>query len=240
MRRSVDGGKRCADLDANARKVISDPATVHADVATDVARSWEASLVLNGNGAYSYSCLSDVPEADFIGLAWETVLPHTHNSYLRPKASANNVLFTRIPKNFTSGDIILSPSSSVLKLDDSLAPTATIAQADMRLQQLAWPLDLASSAVLDRLAPTHHHSTIRKMADSAGLLLSGRDAYRSNAASTPLVRVTAYGADPTGHHDSTKAFAAAMATVFSHGSGKAMADNVTDLGGVVVDLEGGA
>ena len=33
--------------------------------------------------------------------------------------------------------------------------------------------------------------------------------------------------------------AAALAGVARHGSGHAMADNVTDLGGVVVDLEGG-
>ena len=85
--------------------------------------SWEASLVLNGHGAYSYSCLSGVPESGFIGLAWETVLPGTHNSYLRPRASANNILFTRIPKNFTSGNVTISmPTSSILKSDDTSAP----------------------------------------------------------------------------------------------------------------------
>lgn len=97
--------------------------------------SWEASLVLNGHGAYSYSCLSEVPESGFIGLAWETVLPGTHNSYLRPRASANNILFTRIPRNFTTGNVTLlhtpnemskgtirPPTSSILKSDDTSAP----------------------------------------------------------------------------------------------------------------------
>lgn len=91
---------------------------------------WEASLVLNGHGAYSYSCLSQVPQPGLIGLAWETVLPGTHNSYLRPKASANNILFTLIPQNFTNATALHVSALShhgheslpwnKLRMDDSL------------------------------------------------------------------------------------------------------------------------
>jgi hypothetical protein len=48
--------------------------------------------------AYSYSCLTTVPEPGFIGLAYETVLP---GSDIKPGASANNVVFTLVPQNFT-------------------------------------------------------------------------------------------------------------------------------------------
>ena len=61
-------------------------------------RSWHDSLVLNGAQAYSYSCLSEVPQPGFIGLVWETVLPGTVNKRLRKGASANNVVFTLIPQ----------------------------------------------------------------------------------------------------------------------------------------------
>jgi hypothetical protein len=61
------------------------------------------SVVLNGHGAYSYSCLAKIDE-NFIGLAWETVLPGSGV----PKAwSANNVVFSRIPQNFTGAINVL-------------------------------------------------------------------------------------------------------------------------------------
>lgn len=66
---------------------------------TDGGKTW-TSVVLNGRRAYSYSCLSKAPEQGFIGLAYETVLP---NSGVPPSWSANNVVYTRIPKNFTGG-----------------------------------------------------------------------------------------------------------------------------------------
>ena len=66
----------------------------------DGGRTWEASVVLNGHNAYSYSCLSRVPQSGFIGLAWETVLPGQHVP--RPGSAANNVVFTLIPQNFTN------------------------------------------------------------------------------------------------------------------------------------------
>ena len=50
--------------------------------------------------------------------------------------------------------------------------------------------------------------------------------------------MTAFGADPSGKKDSTAAFAAAVADALAHGSGEKMGDNVTDLGGVVVDHVG--
>ena len=57
----------------------------------DGGKSWEASVVLNGHDAYSYSCLSKVPQPGYIGLAFETVLP---GSNMPPATSANNVVFT--------------------------------------------------------------------------------------------------------------------------------------------------
>jgi len=66
----------------------------------DGGRTWEASVVLNGDDAYSYSCLSHVPQKGFIGLVWETVLP---GSGVPANWSSNNVVFTLIPQNFTSG-----------------------------------------------------------------------------------------------------------------------------------------
>lgn len=72
---------------------------------TDGGATW-TSVVLNGNGAYSYSCLAKIDES-YIGLAWETVLP---GSGVPDSWSANNVVFTRIPQNFSGA---LLPASSV-------------------------------------------------------------------------------------------------------------------------------
>ena len=40
----------------------------------DGGQTWEASVVLNGHNAYSYSCLTKM-DGGLVGLAWETVLP---------------------------------------------------------------------------------------------------------------------------------------------------------------------
>ena len=62
----------------------------------------------------------------------------------------------------------------------------------------------------------------------------------SVAAGAPLITPVAYGADPTGVADSTAAFAAAVAAMVARNtSGHHMADCVVDLGGVVLDLQGG-
>jgi hypothetical protein len=133
--------------------------------------------------------------------------------------------------------MLLSSGNAALGL--LLLAVATSSPGAAASTLLAWPLDASSTAVLGRLAPPHQHSRVRGIADSAALLSAGRDACRDNS-NSPLVRVAAYaGADPTGKRDSTKAFEAAMADALSHGSGMPMADNVTDLGGVVIDLEGG-
>lgn len=65
---------------------------------TDGGKTW-SSVVLNGHDAYSYSCASRMPTTDFVGLAWETVLP---GSGVSPSWSANNIVFTRVPQNFTA------------------------------------------------------------------------------------------------------------------------------------------
>ena len=84
-------------------------------------RTWEASLVLNGHGAYSYSCLSQTPQPGMIGLAWETVLPGTKNPRLRKGASANNIVFTLIPTNFSNATVSaeVSAEATRLKNDDA-------------------------------------------------------------------------------------------------------------------------
>jgi hypothetical protein len=55
---------------------------------------------------------------------------------------------------------------------------------------------------------------------------------------SPVVFPTSFGADPTGKTDSTAAFTAAMNAVVSRSNGN-MSDGISDLGGVVLDLQGG-
>jgi hypothetical protein len=77
-------------------------------------RSWEASVILNGRDAYAYSCLTEVPQPGLIGLAFETVLP---GSDIRPKASANNVVFVLIPQNFTSQQPLMKTDDTAGEID---------------------------------------------------------------------------------------------------------------------------
>eukprot|EP01051_Picozoa_sp_SAG22_P002472 SAG22_NODE_110_length_19679_cov_45.046527_24_plen_125_part_00 len=65
----------------------------------DGGASWEAAVVLNGHDAYSYSCLTEVPQPGFVGVAYETVLP---GSDIKAGASANNIVFTLVPQNFST------------------------------------------------------------------------------------------------------------------------------------------
>jgi hypothetical protein len=71
----------------------------------DGGKTWPAAMRLWQGHAFSYSCLTRLPLNGFIGLSWETVLPDS--SSLDPKISANNILFSRTPTNFTSQDIIV-------------------------------------------------------------------------------------------------------------------------------------
>lgn len=59
------------------------------------------------------------------------------------------------------------------------------------------------------------------------------------AAASPVVFPTSLGADPTGVADSTAAFTAALGAVLARRTGKNMSDGIADLGGVVLDLQGG-
>jgi len=67
---------------------------------SDGGKSWPASIKLWQGNAYSYSCLSHVPMSGYIGLAWETVLPNSGPH--KRDISANNILWSIIPTNFTS------------------------------------------------------------------------------------------------------------------------------------------
>ena len=69
----------------------------------DGGKTWEASVDLNGKEAYSYSCLTAVPQLGYVGLAYETVLP---GSAIQPSASANNIVFTLVPQNFTGATVL--------------------------------------------------------------------------------------------------------------------------------------
>ena len=64
---------------------------------SDGGKTW-SSVVLNGHDAYSYSCLAKMPSPDFVGLIWETVLP---GSGVPKTWSTNNVVFSRVPQNFS-------------------------------------------------------------------------------------------------------------------------------------------
>ena len=68
-------------------------------VSLDGGVSWRASVVLNGNNAYSYSTLARAPRRGFVALAWETVLP---GSGVPAAWSANNVVLTLVPQNFSA------------------------------------------------------------------------------------------------------------------------------------------
>jgi hypothetical protein len=58
------------------------------------------------------------------------------------------------------------------------------------------------------------------------------------APGSPVVFPTAFGADPTGATDSSAAFAQAVAALLTHARGN-LSDGIRDLGGAVLDLQGG-
>ena len=111
------------------------------------------------------------------------------------------------------------------------APNGRVVQPILLLIAMssAWELDLDASS-LARIAPPHQHHAVRKVA---------RSARSDHTGESPLIRVAALGGDPTGRRDSSKAFGAAVAEAISRASGRLMGDNVKDLGGAVIDLEGG-
>ena len=77
-------------------------------------------------------------------------------------------------------------------------------------------------------------STHRKM------MSTWRSPIRSAPGVSPVVFPIDFGADPTGVSDSTAAFVAAVAELLKHNSsGHMMSDGIVDLGGVVLDLQGG-
>ena len=89
------------------------------------------------------------------------------------------------------------------------------------------------------LFPAGAHARTR--AAHRRMIASWRAPAPAAAAGSPVVFPTAYGADPTGVADSTAAFAAAVAAVVAHNAtGHKMSDGIADLGGVVLDLQGGA
>jgi hypothetical protein len=85
------------------------------------------------------------------------------------------------------------------------------------------------------LSPGMHRSTAAR---HARVMRSWSAA--SLGPSAPVVYPITFGADPTGETDSTAAFTAAMASVLAHNtSGHRMSEGIIDLGGCVLDLQGG-
>jgi hypothetical protein len=83
-------------------------------------------------------------------------------------------------------------------------------------------------------ASSRTRSTHRKM------MSTWRSPTRSAPGVSPVVNPIDFGADPTGVKDSTAAFVAAVAELLKHNtSGHMMSDGIVDLGGVVLDLQGG-
>jgi len=93
-----------------------------------------------------------------------------------------------------------------------------------------------------RVAPAHLFPAAAHARTRAAhrRMLAGWRAPAPADAASPVVFPTAFGADPTGAADSTAAFAAALAAVVArNATGKKMSDGIADLGGVVLDLQGG-
>jgi hypothetical protein len=118
---------------------------------------------------------------------------------------------------------------------------------------MSLPLIIAAATLLFIIAPTttaHSHS-LRVGTEHlfpTSMHARTRAAHRfeisqwhapvRNAAS-PVLFPTNYGADPTGTTDSSPAFALVLSALLARATGKNMSDGIADLGGVVVDLQGG-
>jgi len=119
-----------------------------------------------------------------------------------------------------------------------MAPASSIVAA-AALALLAAP----ALAAAPRGVPHEHlfpaGAAPRTRAAHRRMMASWRSVERA-AAGSPVVFPTSFGADPTGVADSTAAFAAALAAVVArNATGKKMSDGIADLGGVVLDLQGG-
>ena len=102
VRRSIDGGKTWeASTVLNGHDVspaFTSAFCVPIEPTTQCVDDRVAPSSSHRRKAYSYSCLTAVPNPGFIGVAYETVLP---GSAIKSGASANNIVFTLVPQNFT-------------------------------------------------------------------------------------------------------------------------------------------
>jgi hypothetical protein len=109
-------------------------------------------------------------------------------------------------------------------------------------------LALALFALLAGAAAHQHLRVPQRALFPPGLRSATRLAHRAAmagwrapapaAADSPVVFPTTFGADPTGVADSSAAFAQAIAALLAHGRGN-LSDGIRDLGGAVLDLQGG-
>lgn len=82
-----------------------------------------------------------------------------------------------------------------------------------------------------RLAPLKHRKELKTILKASPYVKD---------VSCPTIKVTTYGADPTGVKDSTDAFNKAISELLSRRNpNSTMADGIYDMGGAVIDLEGG-
>ena len=99
-KRGKPGEKRPSPLvpdDSLAHEIDGLPRQTQRSPKKDI---FHASVNITGREAYSYSCMTVVPQPGYVGLAYETVLPGS-SLYNTSDASANNIVWTLIPQNFT-------------------------------------------------------------------------------------------------------------------------------------------
>lgn len=81
----------------------------------------------------------------------------------------------------------------------------------------------------EKLSPPEHRNDLYKILSTPYI-----KEVKSN-----VISITSLGGDPTGKIDSTDAFKKAVEELISRKTDKTMSDGIADLGGAVIDLEGG-
>jgi hypothetical protein len=108
---------------------------------------------------------------------------------------------------------------------------------------VAIALGSASAAPLALRVPRsalHADTLPREVRARHARVISGwRAPYRSSDMGNPSISPVNYGADPTGVADSSPAFALALRAMLNRSTGSTMSAGIADLGGVVLDLQGG-
>ena len=129
--------------------------------------------------------------------------------------------------------VALLPTSSVLA-----SPFFSSFPANERRIQRSDIVSSISPSRMARLRSSPHRVTPSHTLLSPSLSFSPTPSPLTSASST-LFLPTAYGADPSGVEDSTPAFTALMADLLAANHSHRLANDIVDLGGATVDLQGG-